>query len=60
MFKKLTLYDLCCYVCRQVPEAELAEVRSYVIFNFIQPYDLSTVYKCAHNIEKQLINEGRI
>lgn len=60
MCREISLDTFCWYVLRQVPEADLAEVRRYVWVNVIQPYDLAAVYRCARSIEKQLIDEGRI
>lgn len=60
MCREITLDTLCWYVLRQVPEADPKEVRRYCKDCAIKPYDLSTAYWCARNIEYKLIHEGRI
>ena len=60
MCREITLDTLCCYVLRQVPEADPKEVRRYCKECAIKPYDFSTAYWCARNIELKLIHAGRI
>lgn len=60
MCREISLDTFCELVCRQVPEADPAEVRRYVRAYIYRPYEPADVYQCARIIEQKLICEGSI